>query len=145
MADDPLAPFRKEGSTAAPARERPSAPASGREPYVAFQTKDRPRALDIFCKDGSGHSATYNYLLYASWDRQAHASFFLVYGALMVKVTGRNLKEVVQALRLRKCELLREFSPAEHDPPPADAPVIDSIEVVKSPAAVAFMEGTGGT
>jgi hypothetical protein len=136
---DPLAEFRRKDS-AKTASERPAA-AGGREPYIAFLTKDRVRALDILCKDGSGHSATYEYLLYVSWDRAAHESFFLVYGSLMVKVRGRNLREVIKALRLRKCEFLCEYSSDEFDLPDPAAPVITSIEVVKSPAANAMMEG----
>jgi hypothetical protein len=142
---DPLAQFRRSGS---PVTETgaPDAPKNtgGKEAYAAFGSKDRVKAIDIFCKDGSGHSPTYNYLLYVSWDRKRYTQLLLVFSFLMVKVTGRNLHDVVQALRLRKCECLCEFDPAEHQAPADDAPYIASIEVVKSPAAKAFMDGVAG-
>lgn len=142
---DPLAQFRRPGSPATDIAA-PEAPetAGGKEAYAAFASKDRVKAIDIFCKDGSGHSPTYNYLLYVSWDRKRYTQIFLVFSFLMVKITGRNLHDVVQALRLRKCEYLCEFDSALHQEPAGDAPYIASIELVKSQAAGAFMSGGAG-
>ena len=142
---DSLAPYRRSGSAPQPAQ--PAAPAGAKVAYEAFATKDRVRAIDIMCKDGSGHSATYNYLLYAAWDRLDYTSFFIVFSFMMVKVTGRNLHDVVQAVRMRKCEFICEFSATEHESPAPDAPCIESVEVKKSPAAEEFMAGdpTGRT
>jgi hypothetical protein len=142
---DPLAQYRRPGSTATEiaAPDTPQ-PTGGKEAYAAFSTKDRVKAIDIFCKDGSGHSPTYNYLLYVNWDRKRYTQLALVFSFLMVKVTGRNLHDVVQALRLRKCEYLCEFDPTLHQEPASEVPYIASIEVVKSAAAKAFMEGFPG-
>lgn len=138
---DSLAPFRRSGAPAQ-TEQKPPAPPGAKAPYEAFATKDRVRALDVLCKDGSGHSVTYNYLLYAAWDRRDYTSFFIAFSFMMVKVTGRNLHDVVQALRLRKCEFLCEFNAAEHEAPAPDAPLIDFIEVKKAEAAEEFMKGS---
>lgn len=128
---DPLARFRRSGAAASESRQEEAAPAGGRERYEAFGTKDRLRALDILMKR-VGCSPTYNYLIDVSWTLETETSFILLFSHLAVTVRGRNLGEVVKALRLRKCEFIQEFNPARHDPPADDAPLIEAIEVVHS-------------
>ena len=48
---------------------------------------------------------------------------------MQVKVRGKNLKDVITAIKLRKCEFIQDFHPGEHEPPKAGEPVIDSITV----------------
>ena len=58
----------------------------------------------------------------------------------MVKIAGRNLHDVVQALRLRKCETLFEFDGALHQEPDSGAAVITSIEIITGQAAAAHRD-----
>lgn len=128
---DPLARFRRAGTGPSEPREDEATPAGGRERYEAFGTKDRLRALDILMRR-VGCSPTYNYLIDVSWTLETETSFIVLFSHLAVTVRGRNLGEVVKALRLRKCEFIQQFNPDRHEHPSEDAPVIEAIEIVHS-------------
>jgi hypothetical protein len=45
-----------------------------------------------------------------------------------VKINGRNLRPIVEALKLHSCEFIAEFDPEDSEPPTdKDAPYIASI------------------
>jgi hypothetical protein len=49
---------------------------------------------------------------------------------MAVKVRGENLKHVVDALRFRRCSVIREYHPDSFDPPVPGEPVIRKIEII---------------
>ena len=62
----------------------------------------------------------------------------LVFNFMTVTVKGKNLRDVVQALKLRKCSYIQEFHPKLFDPPDDGKSIITSIEVVTGERAAAM-------
>lgn len=55
----------------------------------------------------------------------------LIYGkSMIVKVRGKNLQELFQAVKDWKVEWIEEYDPAFHLPPDENAPLIKSIEII---------------
>jgi hypothetical protein len=117
---DPLESFRRKPA-APPAKTTASSLPPGRETYQAFATKDRLGRLDIRTKDGLAHAPGSNYILDISYDRQNYAAILLVLGFMIVKITGRNLQPMVEALKLHTREFLAEFDPQDSSSPPTRA------------------------
>src|ERR1700677_3577530 len=99
MSDDPLAQFRRKGTTTQ-ATEAPPA-AEGKEPYRAFAGKDNQRKarLDIRRKDGLAHAVGYNFIVEICYDRRDYTAIMLVLTTMLVKVRGRNLRPIVDSLK----------------------------------------------
>jgi len=139
--DDPLAQFRR---TPRPQSEKPQE--NPRE-YQAYHSQDKVLRLDIRRASGASHCPALTYLLDIIYGARFHTSFVLVFTFMTVTVKGKNLRDVVQALRLGKCSALTEFHAELFDPPAADAPVITSIEIVlpkERQEAVSEIEAKGG-
>jgi hypothetical protein len=134
MNDDPFASFRR---TPAPAAAAKAATKSGREPYEAFASKDNQRRgrVDIRRKDGFAHAIGYNFLIEICCDRRDWKSILLVASTVLVKIRGRNLRPVADALLLGSCQYIQEFTPEQFDAPEdAAAPYVESIEVINASA-----------
>jgi|SRR5579871_80914 len=131
MSDDPLAEFRRKGTPSQAA----SQPAKGREPYRAFAGKDNQRKarLDIRCKDGMAHAVGYNFIIEICYDRRGYTALLLVLSTMLVKIRGRNLRPIVDALKLGTCEFIQEYDEGDFGPPESeDAPLVQNIEVISS-------------
>lgn len=126
MSDDPLAEFRSKKSEP----KRGGDPPSGKEPYTAFKVQDRVIALDLQRTSGASHTPSYAYLLDIAYGRRFYTTIRLFFTYMVVKITGENLKDVVDALVLRKCSQLHEWNPKDFPPPAAGAPVIRKIEIL---------------
>jgi hypothetical protein len=134
MADDPLAAFRRTPASV-PAPRRTSV--SGKEPYEAHASKDNQRRgrLDIRPKDGFAHAIGYNYIIEICVDRREWKSILLVASTVLVKIRGRNLRPIADALMLGTCQFIQEFAADQFDPPEdAGAPMVESIEVISASA-----------
>jgi len=127
--DDPLAKFRRPGSTRAERRAAPPPPPGTPKPYRAFEASDRLVCLEIRRVLGTTHAPTYAYLLNIAFDHEYFTNFVLFYSFMQVKVRGRNLKDVITAIKLRKCEYIQDFRSGEFAPPKPEEPVIESIKV----------------
>lgn len=133
MSDDPLAAFRRQGAT--PQAAAASSAAREREPYRAFAGKDgqRKARLDIRCKDGMAHAVGYNFIIEICYDRRGYTGIVLVLSTMLVKVKGKGLRPIVDALKLGVCEFIQEFDTEEFGPPESEtAPFVEMIEVVSS-------------
>jgi hypothetical protein len=134
MTTDPLAEFRKNGAGAQQAP--PSSTAHDeREMYRALAGKDNQRKarLDIRRKDGMAHAVGYNFIVEICYDRKGYTGILLVLTTMLVKIKGRNLRPIVDALKLGTCEFIQEYDPASFDPPDdPSAPLVESIEVVSA-------------
>jgi len=146
--DDPLAQYRKGPSTR---REKPAAPErpapegeGGRRPYLAFDSKDKVVCLDIRRVLGTTHCPTYNYLLNIAYDYEFYRTFVLYFSFMQVKVSGKNLREVVNAIKLRKCEWIQDFHPRDFEPPKEGEPLIESITVEWRDPVMPGREGEQG-
>jgi hypothetical protein len=126
--DDPLAQFRRPGDKRG---EKPRAPATpdGLKPYLAFEAKDKVLSLDIRSVLAPSHSPTYAYLLNIVFDHEYFTGFRLYFSFMVVSVRGKNLRDVVNAIKMRKCEYIQDFHPGEYQPPKPGEPLIESIVV----------------
>ena len=125
--DDPLAQYRRPG-VRRPERPAPER-AGGKPPYVAFEGKDKLLSLDIRRVRGTTHSPRYNYLLNVAYDHGIYETFVLYYSFMQVKVRGRNLREVITAINLHKCEYIQDFHPGEYEQPKPNEPLIEAIMI----------------
>jgi hypothetical protein len=112
---DPLETFRRKPAASSPLRA-PATP-TGKEPYLAFATKDKLGRLDIRSRDGLSHAPAYNYLLEVSYDRRLYTSALLVFSFMLVKIKGKNLRTIIEAIKLHTCEFIAEFDPQQFDGP----------------------------
>ena len=125
---DPLARFRKRT-----ADFPPSDPGDG---HVAFAAKDRVERLKVKRANKPTHAPGYGYLLDIIYDGNSGTNFVLVYTILGVKVSGRNLQPVIMALLAGTADFIQEYDRNQWPKPPdAQAPLIESIEVVVQDAA----------
>jgi hypothetical protein len=132
MGDDPLAGFRRKGEKATPSTPRPPERGGSRE-YQAFNPKDNQRRgrLNIRRKGGMSHAPGYNFIIDICYDEDHYSGIMLVLSTMLVKIRGRNLKPVVDALLLGTCEYIQEFRDDIFDKPddPA-APFLEAIDIV---------------
>jgi hypothetical protein len=129
MADDPLAEFRK----GKPQPKDAPTGAGGLPTYEAYKSQDKVVALNIHRATGPSRSPSYAYLIDISYGRRFYTSFRLFYTFMSVRVTGENLKQVVDAIRLRKCDFIQEFHPEEFARPAPGEPLIKKIDVIVKP------------
>jgi hypothetical protein len=127
--DDPLAEFRRPGDKRGEKPRAPQPPPLGLKPYLAFEAKDKLQSLDIRQVLGPTHAPTYAYLLNIVFDHEYYTGFMLFFSFMVVKARGKNLKEVINAIKMRKCEYIQDFHPGEYQPPKPGDPVIESIVV----------------
>jgi len=118
----------------------PVHPGDGREPYVAFGAKDNVNDLVIrLARPGAlSQALPYHYLTGYSFDDGTWTILFLTGNGLGIEIRGRNLKPIVDAIQLRKCEFIQEYRAERFQrPPPADQPLVESIsvEVLQGPGA----------
>ena len=133
MSDDPLAEFRRKGPIAETTNATPAV--EGRGEYRAFNGKDNQRKarLDIRRKDGMAHAVGYNFIIEICYDRRGYTALMVVLTTMLVKVKGRNLRPIVDSLKLGVCEFIQEWGAEEFETPESDgAPFVESIEVVSS-------------
>jgi hypothetical protein len=147
MADDPLTKFTsmvRPRSPASPESQQPpptppavSKDQDGREAYEAFDAKDKAHAhgLDIRCTSRLGalsYLVMYGHLSAVAYDRRTWTRIFMTANALAIEIRGRNLRLIVEAIRIRTCSFIQEYSQDEHIlplPVDPDAPFIESISV----------------
>lgn len=126
--DDPLARFRRPGDKRGEKPRAPETPGS-LKPYLAFEAKDKVLSLDIRQVLAPSHSPTYAYLLNIEFDHEYFTGFRLYFSFMVVSVRGKNLRDLLTAIKLRNCEYIQDFHPGEHQPPKPGEPVIESIAV----------------
>ena len=142
MSDNPLSRYRRQGAPETPpVTEKPAEP--GLKPYQAFDPQDRNLSLDIHRVLGPTYSPSYAYLLNVAYDNEYFTNFVLYYTFMRVEVRGKNLREVIKAIKIRKCEYIQDFHPEEYEPPREGEPVIESIEVHWLGEMATMHSGTG--
>jgi hypothetical protein len=141
MADDPFTlftrgrkPDHQSPLASAPKAPPPRAPipATAREAYEPFGTKDRAPCLEVRCARAGVDIAIPYHLIGAVYTRRTHDTLFFSGAGLAVTLHGRNLRPIADALRLHCCDFIQEFTPdAFQQPQPVDAaaPFIETIEV----------------
>ncbi|WP_052888113.1 hypothetical protein [Thermogemmatispora carboxidivorans] len=98
--------------------------------YAAYGPGDRSQErLQIRPKKGPWHSPSYRYLIDIVYDPQGK-ELVLVYSALLVKIAGRNLQSLYEALFEGTCAFVQEYHPTRFTPPGRDEPIIEFLELV---------------
>jgi hypothetical protein len=97
--------------------------------YQAFATKDRLKSLQIKRK-GEVQAPAYAYLLNVISDDERGEEIALIYSFMLVKIRGKHLQEVAQALIMHQCHFISEYNPDKHPQPEPSEPLISSIEIV---------------
>lgn len=99
--------------------------------YQAYGTTNRSLdRLRILPVAGYRHIPSYTYLLNVVPDGDSGTKIELVYSFMRVKISGRNMQPVKQAIMERTCLFIQEYSPKHFAPPDTDAPIITRIEIV---------------
>jgi hypothetical protein len=135
LTQDVLAPYRRPGSRPAgfsqPPRE--AQPEPGYRAFGVASGSVRPLRLEIRPKDGLAVARLYSGLSEIAYDRTDYTGILLVFATRLVKLRGRNLRPVIEALLAGTCEYLAELRAG--DQPQDGAPVIERIEGVSPLAA----------
>ncbi len=97
--------------------------------YKAFEVREHPASLHIFCATQPSRYPAYSSLLDIIHDHDFDKVFTLLYSFMLVEVTGNHLAEVVHAISYRNCERITEFHTKHHDRPAATDPIIESVRI----------------
>ncbi len=124
-ATDPLAGFRTRDARA-PLPAHTPAPS-----YRAFGTaagSTKPVRLDVRVKGGMSVARLYSSIQEIAYDRDSYSGILLVVAGKVIKIRGRGLQPVVEALLTGTCEFIAERKEGESFD--EHAPVIDRIETL---------------
>src|ERR1700753_1670414 len=100
MSDNPLARFRRQGVSAPAEQSERPANAGERKPYRAFDPQDKVMSLDIHRFVAATYSPSYAYMINITYDNEYFTNFVIYFTFLRVEVRGKNLKEVITAIKL---------------------------------------------
>lgn len=128
--------FRQKFTPKAPLAAAPSLVVN-HEIYQAFGTKDKLHRVDLRASDGLSHALPYSHLLLLTYNRRTYGEIFLTISGMAATIKGRNLRPVVDALKLHTCEYIQAYDPLEFDQPQdLAAPFVESVEVelIKGPS-----------
>ncbi|MDD5459013.1 MAG: hypothetical protein PHF37_06450 [Phycisphaerae bacterium] len=131
MADDPLAKFRSTAPTPARAAAKEGSDRGGGLPsYLAFDAKDRTKRLQIRRVMAAFNIPAYSHLLTIIPDGWHGTELGLIYSFQIVKIKGRNLQPITDAIEKEKCSFIQDYDPRFFAPPQPDQPLIEAIEIV---------------
>ena len=135
MADDILSQFEQPGSRpqqqARPEPNQQPPTTTGEKPeYVAFDAQDKLITIDLERATKPWRAPLLKYYLDISYLPPNYSRFVMFMTFMNIHVTGRNLKKVIDAVRLGKCTCLREYHPDLYTAPGEGEPVIESIDIV---------------
>jgi hypothetical protein len=131
MTVDVLAPYRRNGaspSLAPPPLVTPPAP-PGYRAFAVATSGAKVIWLELRTGDGVTIARLASGLMEIAYDRPDYTCMLLVFAGKTVKLRGRNLRPVVDALLAGTCEYVAELANGEQ--PEEGAPVIDRMELLK--------------
>jgi hypothetical protein len=119
--------------------DKPPAPKPERDPddriYKAFELHDRADCIEIERINQASRLPSYAYLIDISYDHHHHSGITLFFSfGMVVEITGRNLYEVMHAIKYRRCDHIRPFDKQRHDLPAEGQPFIATITISTGPA-----------
>jgi hypothetical protein len=121
-------------------RPQPKAqPAGELAEYKAFDTADRVARIDLrgaMTFDKTTRSMVYmafalpySHLLIVAYDDEGYGSILLQLSGVVAQISGRNLRKIVDALKLHSCEFIQAFRPKKFAQPDDGDPFVESILV----------------
>jgi hypothetical protein len=129
MEEDLIKAFRRAGTQRRVERTENPTTLSWREIYIAFTTKTRTARVDIRTRLGSAHALNYSYIIDVMYEQDG-TDLVLVLSFMILRIHGRGLAPLADALRQQLCDRLIEFDPDRYTAPTdPEAPVIESIDI----------------
>jgi len=96
-----------------------------RDSYEAYRKRARPPHLKIRLAGGRRAPAYHHLLDIAS--NEAATELELVYRFLIVRIHGKNMGVIIDAIENHACDFIQEFNPLIFARPAPDAPIIEAI------------------
>lgn len=140
---DPLAAFRGDISKSVSSQINPAAFRQISQSATPDRMSGDPHHYDAFVPSGhtqerlkirrvlgERQSPSYRYLMNILSDDEFGTRITLVYSFMEVKIEGKNLQLVMEAVEDGTCALIQEYHANEFTPPATDAPVITRITFV---------------
>ena len=111
-----------------PAKKEPS---TGKQPYVAFTNKDKVYAFTIVSQSPRLEYSFFYQNLVQLVVNAPEADFLSVMtSSAFIRISGRNLKPIATALKMRTCDTITQYSPELFlSPDDNSAPFVESVEV----------------
>ncbi len=122
---DPLAEFRRPGSIPA---ALPDVEDTGYRAFSVASGSARPLRIDIRPARSLAFSRFYAGLSEIQYDHLDYSGVILVFATKRVRLKGRNLRPVIEALNAGTCEYVAELDDGD-TAPDDDAPVIEQISI----------------
>jgi len=129
-----------------PKKEQPT----GKPPYAAFTNKDKVYAFTIVSQSPRlEYSFFYQNLLQLVVNAPEADFLSVMTSSAVIRLSGRNLKPIATALKLRTCDTITQYSPELFlAPTDTTAPFVETVQVttpdpqpVKKPERIAKPEG----
>jgi len=131
MADDLLAKFRPSAPAPTRSPEKEGSSGGGGLPaYQAFDAKDKLKRMQIRQVMAAFNSPAYAHLLTIVSDGLHGTELGLIYTFQIVKIKGRNLQPITDAIEMGDCAFIQDYDPRFFAPPEPNEPIIESIEIV---------------
>jgi hypothetical protein len=128
---DPLARYRPGASSQSTAQNGA---------YQAFGTKEHPARVDVRPKDGPSRAYLYTGISEITHDREGEGILLNMPGKT-VKILGRNLQPIAEALIAGTCAFIEEHDASRPGPPlDGTAAIVETIAII---AAKPASEGAG--
>lgn len=104
---------------------------TGKPPYAALTTKDKVYAFTIVSQSPRlEYSFFYQNLLQLVVNAPDADFLSVMTSSAVIRISGRNLKPIANALKLRTCDTITQYSPELFLPPDDNAePFIKAVEV----------------
>jgi hypothetical protein len=128
---DPLAKFRSNRSFELVVNDAPPPPLAQKEAYLAFRkSSKRQSRLGVRPALQAWSRLHYPHLLQIIENGRWGTELVLEYNFGVVVISGRNLKEIVDAIDAETCEFIEQYDPYYYDmPTDSTAPFIEKLEI----------------
>lgn len=106
-------------------------PPTGKPPYEAFTNKDKVYAFTIVSQSPClEYSFFYQNLLQLVVNAPDEDFLSVMTSSAVIRITGRNLKPIANALKMRTCDTITQYSPELFlSPDDTTAPFVEAVEV----------------
>ena len=106
-------------------------PSTGKPPYAAFTNKDKVYAFTIVTQSPRlEYSFFYQNLLQIVVNAPDEDFLSVMTSSAVIRITGGNLKAIANALKLRTCDTITQYSPELFlSPSDKTAPFVEAVEV----------------
>lgn len=98
--------------------------------FALIEKTEKSTRLQIRRAAASTHAPSYNYLQDVCYDGLHGTGLILTYSFMQVKIKGKRLQVLIQAIEKHECAYLQDYDATVFAPPKSDEAMIELIEVV---------------